>query len=208
MKQERLNGFNGIAPSYDTLARLVFGKSIVEAQTYYLPLLGASKRILILGGGSGWIVEELSKHTTAEITYVEASSTMINLSRQRKISPIRIHYIHGTEDQIPMNEIFDTVITPFYLDMFTNEKLPDVLLKLHRSLDKNGLWLATDFAQPSAWWQRLLLKVMYYFFRKLCKIEAREFCTWEAALCAVGLEKKDTQFFYRKFIKSIVFVKR
>lgn len=207
MSKGTLDGFNKIAPVYDTLARLVYGKSIVEAQTHYVALLKNAKHILVLGGGSGWIVEELFKYSAAEISYVEASSAMMALTKQRNIPINRINFIYGTEDQIPAGSVFDVVITNFYLDLFTEGKQREIMEKINLMLSKEGMWMVSDFVNNGTWWHRFLLVIMHQFFRRLCKIEAHELADWETALRENGLKPMYAETFYKGFIKSTVFVK-
>ena len=81
------NNYNTIANTYDFLSRLIFQKSIVNAQVFLLNYISANSKILIVGGGTGWVLEELSKiHSEGiEITYVEKSEKMISLSKQKNI---------------------------------------------------------------------------------------------------------------------------
>src|SRR6187402_1340927 len=80
---DRMNGFDRLAPVYDKLAGLVFGKAIVDAQLVFLDRVRAGDRILILGGGTGWLLEKLlRKQPVCEVWYVESSSRMIELTRQ------------------------------------------------------------------------------------------------------------------------------
>ena len=53
--------FNTVARPYDFISRLVFGDSLVEAQTSLLHYIPSNSQILIVGGGTGWILEEISK---------------------------------------------------------------------------------------------------------------------------------------------------
>ena len=54
----KLNGFDSIASIYDPIARLFFGNSITESQATFLSEIPVGK-VLILGGGSGWIATEV-----------------------------------------------------------------------------------------------------------------------------------------------------
>ena len=74
--------YNKIAPVYDMLSRLVFGKAIVNAQRRLLPGLPRGEyRLLIVGGGTGWILDELGKQKPQGITidYVEPRLCLIIL---------------------------------------------------------------------------------------------------------------------------------
>ena len=78
--------YNKIAPVYDLLSRLVFGGAIVNAQRLLLPGLPRGQyRVLIVGGGTGWILDELGKQRPQGITvdYVEVSEKMISISKKR-----------------------------------------------------------------------------------------------------------------------------
>jgi hypothetical protein len=39
-------------------------------------------------------------------------------------------------------------------------------------LKPGGLWLNTDFRLTGKWWQKVMLRSMFLFFRALCEIEA------------------------------------
>ncbi|HEY9047693.1 MAG TPA: class I SAM-dependent methyltransferase, partial [Ohtaekwangia sp.] len=69
--------FDSIAPVYDMLSRIVFGRSMVKSQRHFLKYIPAEASVLILGGGTGWIIQELfAVNNTCTIVYVEASQKM------------------------------------------------------------------------------------------------------------------------------------
>ncbi len=51
--------YNNSAWFYDSLAGLVYGKALVKAQVYLLQYIPADSNILIVGGGTGWILMNL-----------------------------------------------------------------------------------------------------------------------------------------------------
>ncbi len=55
-----MNGFNRIAGVYDFLAKLVFGKHIRRSQEHFLKMVIQQNKVLVLGGGSGWILESIN----------------------------------------------------------------------------------------------------------------------------------------------------
>ncbi|MEZ4686196.1 MAG: hypothetical protein R3B47_09055 [Bacteroidia bacterium] len=65
--------FNRLAPVYDFLASLVFGNRIRQAQRWLLDFIPEGSSILILGGGTGWILEEL-----AEKAHIQPCTIWIN----------------------------------------------------------------------------------------------------------------------------------
>src|SRR5688572_27433406 len=116
-----MNNFDSVASFYDRLSRLIFGNSILHAQTLYLPDIPTGANVLILGGGTGWLLcELLAKKPGCKIWYIEASEKMISLSKEAtRDTSHRVTFIHGTEDRIPSGITFHVVITHFYLDLFS-----------------------------------------------------------------------------------------
>ncbi|HTH58015.1 MAG TPA: class I SAM-dependent methyltransferase [Cyclobacteriaceae bacterium] len=198
------NDFDNLAFVYDKLARLVFGKSIVQSQQFFLHRIPDRSRVLILGGGSGWILEKLLEaRPTVEVCYIEASQNMISLAQDRIQNDTRIQFINGTENEIP-NRAFDVIIANFYLDLFEDQSLKPVLQKMKSSLAPNGEWLITDFVDRT-WWHRTMLKIMYLFFKATTKIEAGKLPDWSAAVVGIGGIKTDSKSFYGDFIEATVF---
>lgn len=198
-----MNDFNRIAFIYDRLAKLVFGNSIVESQRYFLNRIPNHVEILILGGGTGWILTELLRvKPDVKVCYIEASSKMISMARTKINSSIQ--FIHGTENDIPERSQFDVVITNFYLDLFTDESMGQALTKIKKTLRPGGQWIATDFVNTNCW-QDLMLKVMYSFFRMSTNIEARKLPHWNTALGESGGRKTESNFHYKGFIETSLF---
>ena len=166
--------FNNSAWFYDRLARLIFGKALIKAQVYLLQYVPADSRVLIAGGGTGWILEELVKiHPSGlQITYAEVSSKMMALSKKRNTGNNKITYLNDAVENIMLNNDFDVVITPFLLDNFTEPTLQKVFEKITDVIKLGGIWLNCSFQLTSKWWQRVLLKTMFIFFRLVCNIEA------------------------------------
>ena len=165
--------FDRVAPHYDTLARLVFGKSIRRAQLYFLDQIPPNARVLVVGGGTGWLlVELLRRREVAQVTYLEASQQMLTMARQKvranSLSAGRVRFVHGTEQALAPEERFSVVITNFVLDMYAGEVLDHLMQTLAAQLEPDGRWLFTDFRisdqKRHRGWQRLMARAMYGFF--------------------------------------------
>ena len=78
------NNYNTIAGYYDFLSRTIFQRSIINAQVALLSYIKPNSTVLIVGGGTGWILEKIEP-AGLEITYVEISENMLALSRKRKL---------------------------------------------------------------------------------------------------------------------------
>ncbi len=174
-----LNNYDPIARHYDALSRLVFHKAQVNAQIHQLNFIPAAGKILIVGGGTGWILEELSKiHPQClSITYVEISAEMISLAKKRNIGKNSIDFINCAIEDFIAADQYDVVQTAFLFDNFARERIEEVFKKLDHILKPGGLWLFTDFSyQPGKdqRWKGFLLKMMYAFFRRITDTEAKD----------------------------------
>lgn len=203
------DGFDKVAPFYDSLARLVFGDSIRRCQLEYLNKISPGATVLILGGGTGWLLAELMKvNSSCTVWYFESSIRMLDRAkaRCRSLSGQRIFFIHGTEKNLQRYEIrFDAVITNFYFDLFTSNSLIVALGQIKKCLYPGSKLLVSEFIE-SRWWQRVLLFLMYRFFKWACDIEATNLPDWQHQLEKRGFAERDTTTFYRGFIKSSLYV--
>jgi len=198
------SGFDFLAPLYDSLARLVFGKSIVDSQTYYLEKIPQGSRVLILGGGTGWLLEELQKRSpSCTVWYIEVSKKMIQRASQRDLKS-EVHFIHGTEESIPTHQKFDVVITNFYLDLFSEKTLTGVVQRISSHMTTSSCWIVTDFIQGGKWWHKLMLNMMYLFFKFVCDIEANQLPEWIVQLRSQGWTQGTERVWYSHFIKSTI----
>lgn len=192
--------FNWIAPVYDALAFLVFGHKLQQAQRVNLNRVPAQASVLLVGGGTGWLLEQLLANChTQRIVYLETSSEMIRRANQRivrKALPGTVEFRVGDETSLADNERFDVIITPFVLDLFTEKTLRSHFIPhLLRVLKPTGSWLVTDFVNPPVWWQKALLWVMIHFFRWTAGIETKQLANWQQCLLDANLllRKRDCQ---------------
>lgn len=206
------NNYNGIAKYYDRLSRVIYGKSIVKAQKYLIKSVSGNDSILLAGGGTGWILEEIAalQKQNISVVYVEKSSAMIRMAQKRRYENIKVTFIHeAIEDYHPAKN-FDIIFTPFLFDNFLAEKINTVFSKLDSSLRQGGLWLYADFINDKAgkkYWQQFLLKTMYVFFKITTRIEAGELINMQP-LFSTGYEMVEQNFFYNHFIQATVYRKR
>lgn len=201
-----LNGFNTIAPVYDPLTRIVFGRAILRAQTEFLTAVSAHSTVLVVGGGTGRVAEQLLQmNSTCRVWYVDASSRMISYARRRlRRFGDRVVFVHGSWSDAP-SLTYDVIITQFFLDLFSETACVRVVKTLKKSLSQQGYWLATDFVNGKKWWGRMLLKVMYRFFRITTGIKADRLPDWISLLSQQGLVPAYERSFYHGMIRSVWF---
>lgn len=199
------NNFNIIAPIYDVLARVVFGYQLELAQRRFLDDIRADARVLIVGGGTGKILEWLPENSNLAINYVELSEGMMRHAKQRYKNGNHVSFC--TQDILETKGDYDVIITNFFLDCFEREKLDNVIAHTHALLKSGGTWLVTDFALPTNAKQRMLLRTMHTFFKLIASLESTALQDIKGRLGGVGLKLNKEAFFSKQLIFSAVFKK-
>ena len=205
--QKNLNmslNYNRVAWFYDTLSRIIFGKAIIRAQTIYLPFIKPGDHILIVGGGTGWILESITKlyPKDLKITYIESSMQMIKRAKKRPIAQNQVYFNNCLMEEFSGNIRFDVVMTAFLFDNFLDEKAEDVFNAINQYLQSNALWLYSDFELNGKVWQKWLLKIMHFFFKILCRVEANKLPDTEKLFRRNNFTLKDQCNFFQGFITA------
>jgi ubiquinone/menaquinone biosynthesis C-methylase UbiE len=199
--------YNNAAWFYDTLSRGVYGKALIRAQVYLLGYVPADSNILIAGGGTGRILDELSKirYSGLKITYAEVAPKMMALSKKRNTGGNEVIFINDAIENVSLPAGFDIVLTPFLFDNFTEQTTQKVFNHINNLLKPAGLWLNCDFQLSGKWWQRFLLKSMFLFFRATCNIEASKLPDIEKQFREHDYQIIAQQTFFGDFISSKVY---
>lgn len=169
------NNFDNVAWCYDSLSFLVFGKALKQSQLILLDTLGHCERVLIIGGGTGWILPELLKRKKVqEIDYVESSFKMLQKARQQKLpAQVTVNFIHADAQRIVAPKTYDAVLAFYFFDLFPNEKQERFISIFNNVLKAGGKLLVADFylSGESPYWQKKLMKLMYCFFSITSSLE-------------------------------------
>jgi len=202
--------FDSIAWAYDVLAWLVFGSAIKKSQLSFLNYIPNGGQVLILGGGTGWIINMIMEaQPDCTICYIDASSSMIAKSKKKsQIHAHKVKYIVGTVEDIPKGATYDVLVTHFFLDVFALSVIPDVTKKLLHRLKPKGSWLFADFQHTGVWWQKQLIKLMYLFFRRFCGMQGRQLPHWPTVFDNLGLCCLEERVFFQKMITSRLYCNR
>ncbi len=199
---EKQGGFDAVTKYYDRLARLVFGRAMILSQTYFLNRIPAGSHILILGGGTGWWLPGLLQLCPdGRILYVDSSVKMLTLAREVVNNDPRVTFIHGTHEAVAEVKAFDTIITFYFLDLFSQQDLGKLVKMISFLAKPDALWLVTDFVN-TRWWHAVLLRVMYIFFRITTGLQNQELPDWEKILMSEGVSILTQKMFYGEFITA------
>jgi ubiquinone/menaquinone biosynthesis C-methylase UbiE len=207
-----INNYDRIATFYDILSRIIFFKSQTSAQRDQLKHILPKSKILIVGGGTGWILEELSKVHDSEldITYVEISTEMIQLARKRDVKKNKVIFIPVAIEGFESLDQYDAIQSAFLFDNFSCKKARQVFDQLEKYLKPGGLWLFCDFQyekKQGKTWKWLMLETMYLFFRLVSNVEAKELVNMDPCFERNHFIKIFFKSYYSNFIKSVVYKK-
>lgn len=206
-----MNGsYDTVASFYDSLANLIFGNTIKKSQKFLIDAIPSKSKILIIGGGTGWILEEISaKHASGlQITYVDVSKKMIDLSKKRNIKNNQVVFVAESILETELNSHYDVVITPFILDNISDENIERIINKITSCIDKNGLWLHADFQiHNNSLWQKIFLKMMFLFFKITCGIEASSLAETKRKFEKRGYILIAAKNYFSSFICSVIYQK-
>lgn len=203
------NNYDKVASFYDRLSFLVFGGALRRAQESLLSVLAPGQKILIAGGGSGWILEAMAARVPEglHITYVELSANMTALARKKNAGKNDVVFVTDsitTQQLVP--EGFDIIFTAFLFDNFLPETGNTLFKKLHEALKPGGYWLFADFelSETGGFWQRPLLKAMYFFFGTFCQIQARQLNDVGALFLQYHYTLVQQKDFYGRFVNAAI----
>jgi len=205
------NDYNSIAGYYDRLSRLVFQRSIIKAQQYLIDFISDNNKVLLVGGGTGWVLDEISKlkRENISVVYVEKSSKMIELSKKRKHENVTVEFVNAGIESYTTGDYFDVILTPFLFDNFIEKKIQYVFKRLDALLKQRGFWLYADFVnykEVQKAWKQYFLKTMYLFFSLTANIETKNLIDMRPYFIE-KYEMITQQFYYKRFIEAIVYRK-
>ncbi|MDO7887089.1 class I SAM-dependent methyltransferase [Hymenobacter cheonanensis] len=205
--------FSPVAFCYDALAGLAFGGALRRAQRATLAAglpAGPAPRVLVLGGGAGWVLSEIwRQRPQAQVLYLEVSAAMLARTRarlRRHPAPpgAAVELRQGTEANLAPGERFDVLVTFFVLDCFPAPALPGALARLQAARRPGAPWLVADFRPARRGWRRGLLQLMYWFFGLTVGLRTRQMPPWPTELAALGLQPGWEALFFGKAMAGIV----
>lgn len=192
-----VNDFDFIAPFYDQLQRLIFGKALLNAQIAHISEIRESDNILILGGGTGEILEHLP--LCENIDYVEKSHLMIRLAKRRLVNR-PVDFISEDFLNFQSDRKYNIIICPFFLDCFGEENLLTVISICKQKLTSGGKMIVIDFAKNSS--DSWIVKLMHFFFRITANLESRNLKNIHIQMLYSDFQLIDEKFSHRNKLFS------
>ncbi|MEM8567924.1 MAG: class I SAM-dependent methyltransferase, partial [Bacteroidota bacterium] len=132
----------------------------------------------------------------------------ITMSKRRgPFQNIEVNYIVGELDQLG-NVHYDVVLAAFFLDVFTEENLAKVIRRLNHLLKPAGSLIVTDFVNTPKIWHKVLIGLMYIFFRLTTRLEGKRLLDFDFYLKGEGFVKDRCQSFFDGMIESAIYHKQ
>lgn len=199
-----MKNFDWIAPIYDQAARAVFGRSMIDSQTTFFDRILDHGEILIVGGGTGWVLPELfSRKPGCRVVYIDSSPAMIRKAQQQSLQG-HCEFKCALAHQLP-DRSFDAIVTNFFLDVLNDPSLIEWVRRAGKQLRPGGIWIVTEFEQTKSAWHHALLAIMYTFFRWTCGIEATALPDWKGAFATNRIALSEERHHYSSFIRSCLY---
>jgi trans-aconitate methyltransferase len=204
--------FDGVALWYRTLETIAFGNALQRARVACLGEIGSPRRALIVGEGNGrFLAGLLQRHPLIKIDCIDSSQRMLDLARQSILRTVpdeigRVTFLHDDAISWMPRDRYDLIVTHFLLDCFTVQRIGSIVAKLAQAAAPKAAWLLADFRVPEAgfthWHARVWLAVMYWFFRSVAQIEARDLVDPSPFLLAEGFVLERQLLFRYGMLKS------
>lgn len=192
-----MNDFNLIASFYGFLSRAVFGDSLIESQTSFSHYFKTESDILILGGGTGKLLELIPQ--VKSIDYLEKSEKMIERAKRRK-GKNSVSFLHEDFLEFQSGKKYNVILCPFFLDCFNETNLKKSITKVKSLLKKDGNLVVSDFEVGST--NRILNKAMHLFFRFTANLESKELKPIHSHIVDQNFSLVEEKFFHKKMIFS------
>lgn len=191
--------FDRLAPLYQTMERIFAGTKMQQCRMNFLHEIPSPRRILLAGEGHGRLLPACARaFPEARIVVVDSSERMLDIARKRSTGN-NIDFVHA--DLLywePQQGGFDLIVTHFLLDCFAEDELALLIARLGLLAHPCAHWLLADFRVPdsgvAAMRARMILAMLYRFFRITCGISADSLASPDAALAEAGfsLHRQET----------------
>lgn len=205
-------GFDWIARFYDTGVTALFGSRLAYIEACLVDHLPQEGHVLILGGGSGNVLNYLARHRPKlRVTYVDQSEKMLALARNQALGALAVTFVQADAQNLPdFPNSFDAVFTPFFLDLFLPEEVASLTQEIQLLLNKKAYWLYADFCYVSGWkypFSVLFIQSMYLFFRITSGISGKRLSDVDALLAQAGFQPQARITRYGGMIEGVVWEK-
>lgn len=167
--------------------------------------------MLIIGGGTGQVLEALDKlKIPLVIDFIEPSYRMIEKARKRStgLSNLEVKFHQIRLQSFRLDYKYDWVCCFYFLDLFESDKLRSLLQQIKKLMEDHSHLIVGDFQKRrSKYWQGVLSKMMHIFFKLTADLESHRLKDIDKEVKFNGFEKLREAQFFSGFIFSAVYKK-
>ena len=192
--------FDRLARLYRWMEYFSFGLYLHECRKLRLGEMAHRKRALVYGDGDGRFLAELVRRAPEiQATAVDASSKMLRQVARRLPQQAQVRLVHADAlEYAPARSPgtpFDLVVSHFFLDCFNEAEIASLLARVNAAVEKNALWVISDFAIPQrmpgrlmGWW---IVGGLYIAFGLLTGLKTRRLPDYAGMLRESGWMLED-----------------
>ncbi len=186
-----------IAPHYQALEYVSFGKSLERRRVAFLSAVRSSRNAILCGGGDGrFLARLLRANCVVRVDYVDLSPRMTELAERRIAgmgrsfrARVRFH-MADLKSFDPPESAYDLVVTHFFLDCFTDGEVAELASRLASWSTPQAQWIVSEFQEGrgrfARCWTRLVVRALYAAFRVTANLQVNRLPRYEEALAASG----------------------
>jgi len=186
-----------IAPFYETLEHLSFGRSLERRRFAFLREARYAQHAILCGGGDGrFLTRLLAENPRVEVDFVELSPKMVEVAERRVKGMgrafwrrVRFHAGDVRAFAAPPRS-YDLIATHFFLDCFTPRELTEIVATLAKCGQPGSRWMVSEFREAEGvlanFWTRAVIRGLYGGFRWTTGLRARRIPNYDAALAVEG----------------------
>lgn len=189
--------YSFIAPYYNRLAKMVFGRKLQEAKNCFVSEIEV-KKILLIGGGDGMDYREIVKKLHGQ--YWEKSQSMLELAKGN-LSESSLSF-HLGEFKPDGSVHFDEVWLHFVLDTMEDQEITNLISVLRSTLKTNGRLYFVDFFEAKSLWQKGIQEVMLGFFRVFAAHKRKNIPDYEKLFLQDGWVKSEEENLMKGWVRA------
>ena len=167
--------YNHIVWIYDRLAKFIFGKKQELAKQAFLIKIPEKAKILIVGGGTGKILDYLRDlDKQLEVDFVDLSANMIFQAKKRDVAYMQVNFYQQSVLDLKTTN-YDVVITNFFFDQFSYHQANLILQNIKLKIKPKGILIFSDFINTKYLRDKVVTRIMFFFFKLTAKIRTNTF---------------------------------
>lgn len=186
-----------IAPFYQSLEYVSFGRQLERRRVAYLQEAAESRSALLCGGGDGrFLARLLHFNPRVQVDFVDLSPKMVKVAENR-ISAMgqdvrrRVHFHCADVRSFRRSrDGYDLIVTHFFLDCFSEAEIDAVVSCLAASANPEARWLLSEFQEAAGpigrLYTRAVIRSLYAAFHVATGLQVFRLPDYTRPLAAHG----------------------